>query len=189
MKRITIISLVVALQACAIQSTPKSQPQTEPVNQPQCIGSVELTDELTAKFKSVQDDELLTKALGEPDLGKLCQGQVYQSETKVVLYRAWNSTNPNSRYGQWWALTEPSGLVRDYRKDYEICYQWSPLDKLSQCTLKAGTRVVIGNGQSAKCSDYLTYPVSASQQVFIEDAENAVINCTEYNAVMSWQLE
>ncbi|MVD33254.1 hypothetical protein D6U54_19075, partial [Vibrio cholerae] len=64
----------------------------------------------------------------------------------------------------------PSGYTADYRKNFEICYQWSPLDKLAKCTLKAGTKVVVGNGQSAKCSEYLSYPVSEKQQVFISEA-------------------
>ncbi|UXI04634.1 hypothetical protein [Photobacterium sp. TY1-4] len=144
---------------------------------------------IAAHFEAADDPALLSSALGEPEQGKLCQGQVYQSkpDAKVVLFRAWNSTNPNSQFGQWWAFHQPSGKIAAYRSDYEICYQWSPLDKLVSCTLKPGTKVVVGNGQSAKCSAYLTYPTSEKQQVYLVDAANAVMDCSVYDGVMSWQ--
>jgi hypothetical protein len=73
-----------------------------------------------------------------------------------------------------------------YRKDYEICYQWSPIDKMSQCTLKAGTKVVIGTGQSAKCSGYLIDEVSAKKQVFIDNADEAIGPCKTFDASFDW---
>lgn len=154
-----------------------------------CLGSTDLPEEFAGKFIKAEAPELLANALGQPSKGGLCQGQVYElvEGAEVTIYRAWNSTNPNSEFGRWWAGALPEGKSADYREDYEICYQWSPLDKLTTCTLKAGTRVVIGNGQSAKCSEYLTYPVSAAQQMYIENAEESVLDCTGYDAVFQWQ--
>ncbi|MBQ4864803.1 hypothetical protein J8L98_24265 [Pseudoalteromonas sp. MMG013] len=152
-----------------------------------CIGSTALYGELHTRFKPIKDTELLAQAIGEPLKGKLCQGTVYQSTQEVTIYRAWNSTNPNSQFGQWWSFQYPSGTIADYRKNYEICYQWSPLDKLVQCTLKIGTNVVVGNGQSEQCSEYLSYPVSAKQQVFIAASAGAVENCQSFNGIMRWQ--
>lgn len=155
----------------------------------QCIGTVKLADDLANKFEPITDAALLNKALGSPDKGKLCQGQVYQSQSGVpiTIYRAWNSTNPNSKLGAWWAFQIPAGEVSQYRSDYEICYQWSPIDKLVSCTLKPGTKVVVGNGQSAVCSDYLNYPVSAKQQIYIDDASLSVSNCATFNGEFSWK--
>lgn len=155
----------------------------------ECIGTTELPDALKSQFEKVQDPQLLQQALGEPEKGKLCQGQVYQSTAtaEVTLYRAWNSTNPYSQFGNWWAFEQPVGKVAQYRSDYEICYQWSPLDKLVSCTLQPGTRVVVGNGQSAYCSEYLSYPVSEKQQVFIVDAETVMSECKTYDGVFRWQ--
>jgi hypothetical protein len=183
MKWLIMTALVVLVLGCA------TQPAITPANAPACEGSVVLPSALAGKFKSVDDPKLLDKAMGEPLAGGLCQGAVYQSTEEVTIYRAWNSTNPGSQFGSWWALTKPAGKTADYRKDYEICYQWSPLDKLVQCTLKVGTTVVVGNGQSAKCSDYLEYPVSEAQQVFIESASDAMLDCSGFDSMMSWKPE
>ena len=154
-----------------------------------CIGTTDLPSSLRDSFVPAVDEELLNSALGKPGKGGLCQGQVYISTgiKTVTLYRAWNSTNPGSMYGNWWAFSRPSGEVAQYREDFEICYQWSPLDKLVTCELKAGTKVVVGNGQSAYCSEYLSYGVSSSQQVYIENTEAVATSCTVKDAVFSWQ--
>ena len=68
-----------------------------------CLGHSALPEDLTIAFEKTDDAVLLEKALGSPDKGKLCQGEVYKSNTnaKITLYRAWNSTNPDSKFGQW----------------------------------------------------------------------------------------
>lgn len=155
----------------------------------QCLGDTELPIEHSKKFVKIEDTDLLKQAIGEPEAGKLCQGQVYQAKenTQVILYRAWNATNPNSQLGHWWAFKIPRGKTAQYRHDYEICYQWSPLDKLTHCTLKAGAKVVLGTGQSTVCSEYLTYPVSAKKQVYLADAKADLADCRSYNGEFSWQ--
>ena len=154
----------------------------------QCAGNTELPSELTDKFEAVADEALLEMALGQPGKGKLCQGKVYKTkeDAGVTVYRAWNSTNPNSNFGNWWAFHRPEGKVSQYRSDYEICYQWSPLDTLTQCTLNASVTVVVGTGQSAECSPYLSYPTSAEKQIYIEDASNAVAECDTYDGEFNW---
>lgn len=190
-KRMCLVASLVMLQACSsypANSVGKST-ASAPIPTPACVGSTDLPTNLASQFDAITDTALLKSALGEADQGKLCQGKVYQSkkEAKVTIYRAWNSTNPNSQYGQWWAFDKPAGNIANYRANYEICYQWSPLDKMVSCTLKPHSKVVVGNGQSAVCSNYLSYPVSESQQVYISDAANAVESCTEFDGVMSWQ--
>jgi len=182
MKRILIGTLIVVIQGCANDPV-----ATTPLPEQACIGSTVISGDLSDKFELVLDSALLSQAIGEPLKGKLCQGAVYQSTQDVTIYRAWNSTNPHSQFGQWWSFKRPSGQTAEYRKDYEICFQWSPLDKLVKCTLRPGTRVVVGNGQSAKCSEYLGYPASKKQQVFITDASDAVKDCQSYDSVMSWK--
>lgn len=153
-----------------------------------CIGTTSLPDELAGKFKPVTDDELLTRSYGKPGAGRLCEGAVYElkQDADFLVYRAWNSTNPKSHYGNWWAYTKPVGKISEYRRDYEICYKWSPLDKLTRCTLKKGAKVVIGTGQSAVCSEYLTYPVSETQQIYIENAKEQMLGCEDSDAVFEW---
>ncbi|MCB2264449.1 MAG: hypothetical protein LGR52_16155 [Candidatus Thiosymbion ectosymbiont of Robbea hypermnestra] len=154
-----------------------------------CPGSVKLAAERFAAFEPIEDPALLNAALGAPKEGGLCQGQVYKvkENARVTLYRVWNSTNPESRLGKWWALDRPEGKVTEYRTDYDICYQWSPLDKLTHCEFTAGTKVVIGTGQSAECSQYLTYPSSSVQQVYLEQATESVANCRDYDALFRWE--
>lgn len=179
------------LSAAAAPSADNSVTATPvaPMTPQACVGSTALPASVAQQFTAVEDAALLTKAVGEPNKGALCQGQVYQTKpgAKLVLFRAWNSTNPGSKLGKWWAFNQPQGKVADYRKDYEICYQWSPLDMLVSCTLKPGEKVVIGNGQSAQCSQYLTYPVSAAQQIYIDQAETALSDCKTLNGTFAWQ--
>ncbi len=154
-----------------------------------CVGDTALPADLTDQFAQAEDAALLQNALGNENEGKLCQGQVYetQPDSQVVIFRAWNSTNPYSKLGNWWAFYEPAGKIADYRADYEICYQWSPLDKLLKCTLKPEIKVVVGTGQSAECSEYLTYPVSDKQQVYLDDASVSVIECAEFDGEFQWR--
>ncbi|MEC7547704.1 MAG: hypothetical protein VX474_02990 [Pseudomonadota bacterium] len=186
------VALATSIVSCAqlpASTSEAEEPQPVPMAAEACLGTTDLPTSMKDSFVPAVDAGLLAQAMGEPGKGGLCQGQVYISTgiKQVILHRAWNSTNPASQYGKWWAFSRPDGKVAQYREDYEICYQWSPLDKLVTCEIKAGTKVVVGNGQSAQCSQYLSYGVSASQQVFITDAANSVTNCRTYDAMMSWQ--
>jgi hypothetical protein len=153
-----------------------------------CAGSVELPVEFAGLFVPAEDEALLQSAKGAPGAGSLCKGKVYVAgnNSRLTLYRAWNSTNPGSRMGKWWAFYLPAGKVSQYRADYEICYEWSPLDKLTHCRLRPGAKVVVGTGQSARCSQYLTYPPSAAKQVFIEDSSTVLSDCTDYDLLFNW---
>jgi hypothetical protein len=188
LKYLTTAAVCSLLFGCAHLPKPGPEAPTAPAPQA-CIGSTALPPSLSAQFEPVADEALLAKAVGKEKQGALCQGRVYQAkaEASVVLFRAWNSTNPNSRLGSWWAMEKPEGRIVDYRKDYEICYQWTPLDMLVQCKVKPGAKVVIGPGQSMECSQYLTYPASARQQVFIDNAESALSDCTNAFGVFGWQ--
>lgn len=168
-----------------IKTTPTSS--AKPLIANACIGSISPPAEYADKLKVVHDKPLLANALGEPTKGGLCQGKVYEVTESFTIYRAWNSTNPNSKFGKWWAFYEPSGARSEYREDYEICYQWSPIDMMTQCQISPGTKVVIGTGQSAFCSQYLTYPVSDAQQIYFENADESTMNCNNFHGVFNWQ--
>lgn len=187
MKNSLTILFITTLYGCANYSIDQPVP-INTANQ-DCAGSTQLTQEFSDKFEPVEDISLLSASLGSPNKGKLCQGKVYKTKknTSITLYRAWNSTNPNSQLGNWWAFEAPSGDIAKYRSDYEICYQWSPLDTLVSCTLNPETKVVVGTGQSAECSDYLNYPVSATQQIYIENASSVLSNCTGLKGQFSWK--
>lgn len=167
-------------------STPKTIDTPEPQK---CVGDTELPIVLKRKFEAVEDDILLSQALGGAETGKLCKGQVYRvkKNAQVNLFRLWNSHDANTKYGHWWSFNGPRGQVASYRKDNALCYQWTPLDKLSHCRIKAGTKVVFGTGQSVRCSDKLQYGVSETQQVFILDAQHNALECRDYDAQFSWK--
>ena len=154
-----------------------------------CLGTSTLPNNLANKFEAIEDEKLLEEARGDPKDGKLCQGQVYKSKegAQITVFRAWNSTNPKSKFGNWWAFERPAGKISTYRTDYEICYQWSPLDKLVSCTLNPKETIVVGTGQSAECSEYLTYATSDKQQIYIKNASAAVSNCTVLDGEFLWK--
>jgi len=184
LKRLLITLPLIALCGCAaITDRLVEQPPGE------CLGNPELPAELLASFDPVEDEALLSAALGAPKKGGLCQGRVYKTkeDVEITLYRAWNSTNLKSRLGAWWAFDRPDGKVSKYRSDYAICYEWSPLDKLTHCNLKAGTKLVVGTGQSARCSQYLTYPSSEAKQIYLENASESISDCRDYDARFSWE--
>ncbi len=187
MRNIFVSILILALYGCVSYPIEKENQITDTAQV--CLGSSNLPENLASKFEALDDNQLLYEALGGPSEGKLCQGKAYKSkkDAQITIYRAWNSTNPSSKFGKWWAFQEPSGKISQYRSEYEICYQWSPLDKLVSCTLKSDTKVVVGTGQSATCSKYLTYPVSVKQQIYIDDASISLINCTTFNGEFSWR--
>jgi hypothetical protein len=177
MLQIAIVLLVFSLCGCAGTSAKYA-----------CPGSVELPAEFAGLFVPAEDETLLSSAKGAPDIGSLCEGKVYMTgdAVTVTVYRAWNSTNPGSRLGKWWSFYQPKGKVAQYRSEYEICYQWSPLDKLTQCKIKAGTKIVVGTGQSAKCSEYLTYPPSAVKQIYVQNSSSVLSDCRDYDLFFSW---
>ncbi|TAN49948.1 MAG: hypothetical protein EPN21_10115 [Methylococcaceae bacterium] len=175
--------LVVSVYGCTVSSIKETHHQ--------CTGTNDLPTEYTEVFEETVDESLLSRAVGDVNKGGLCQGKVYVAKNNVTIpvYRAWNSADPSSRLGKWWAFNLPDGKIAQYRNDYEICHEFSPLDKLIRCNLKANAKIVIGTGQSMKCDSHLTYHASAVRQIYIEIDEKspAVTDCKEYDGQFSWK--
>jgi len=198
MKYLITSLFILSLYGCAGVSVKDSPKENEKNKQSvtevqsddiiQCAGNLELPTELADKFEPLEDAALLKESIGKPEKGSLCQGKVYQTKenTHITVYRAWNSSKSYTKMGKWWAFNIPQGKVSKYRKDYEICFEWSPLDQLVRCTLKADAKVVIGTGQSAECLAEVIYPVSAKRQIYINDATNLVADCTTYERAFAW---
>lgn len=109
-------------------------------------------------------------ALDEPGNGGLQLAQSYEvTKPNVKVYRLWNSEHAGGEMGNWWTFRDPRRVaVSQFRREYNVCAGWgNPLDMLTSATLKVGTHVVLGPGQSAKCNPFLTYPASPRQQVYI----------------------
>ena len=110
MKKTLFSLLILTLHGCSIpkiNSDVKSSKATSSDPAQACLGSTELPDNIASNFESVEDLNLLEEALGGPNEGQLCQGQTYISKenTDITIFRAWNSTNLNSQFGNWWAFT------------------------------------------------------------------------------------
>ena len=144
-----------------------------------CVGEV---INPPAGLVAAQDDALLASAIGAPGKGALCKGKVFVAEKPVTVYRVWDASKSFTLYGRWWSFDLPKGPRDAYQVANDICPEWSPLNKMSSCTIKVGTKVVVGPGQSAQCTDRLL-PASAVNQVYIpNDSRNNVLfveNCTE----------
>jgi hypothetical protein len=133
------------------------------------------------------DTELLQAAQGATGQGKLCAGKVFVAEKPVTVHRVWDSARPYTVYGSWWSLSDPQGPRDSYRKEEDICPEWSALDRTSTCTIKVGTRVVIGPGQSVNCKGDLSYPPSAVNQVYIpNDSQNNQVFIENCTAAAQW---
>lgn len=165
----------------APSATAKAPTQTK------CAKAQPLPPTLAAALQKTHNPALLKKALGLPEAGGLCAGQVYTVTTPITLYRVWNSTFAGSQLGHWWTWQKPQGAIADYRQQNAICYQWSPLDKLTQCQIAAGTQLVIGSGQSARCSAFLAYPVSSQLQIFLANSAAHTSHCQNFTAHWQWQ--
>lgn len=143
-----------------------------------CVGSIQAP---AIGLEATSDPELLQSALGQPDKGQLCMGQVFVATAPVTVYRVWDQAKSYTLYGRWWSFSLPQGPTDHYREANAICPGWSVLNQMSSCTLKVGSKIVVGPGQSADCGDGLIYPKSAVNQVYINnDSRNNVLwveNC------------
>jgi hypothetical protein len=156
------------LTACAAAPPPPPAPPRAPppaATSPAasaCPGTIEARDGL----QEVTDEPLLKQALGAPGKGSLCTGKVYEARKAVTVYRVWNKAKAYTQLGRWWSFQRPSGPVEAYRAANAICPEWSALDVVSECRLKAGARIVVGPGQSATCEKG-AFPASPTNQVFV----------------------
>lgn len=94
--------------------------------------------------------------------GGVSEGIVIRLTQDIPVYRMWsgpakvNAAGLTNRLGGWWSYDAPSGTQARYRTAYEICQGWNDLTWVAACTLKAGSVVVIGPGQSVSaetCGD------------------------------------
>ncbi len=144
--------------------------QLSAVIAPVCVGTIEPPPTLNV----VSDEALLSSALGAPGQGRLCAGRTYVTTAPMTVFRLWNRSQSHTQFGRWWTLSRPAQPVAQLRESLEICPEWSPLDALSECTLRAGTHVVLGTGQSARCEAGVHYGQSDTVQLYVANDTRAV---------------
>ena len=140
-------------------------------------------------YQVLNEDE--TQAIFDKEQGGLRWGQSYKVlEDGIKIYRVWNSTNPNSKTGNWWSFVKPDkdDSVSVFRKKYVVCPEWSPLDRMITGTLKKGSIIVLGSGQSGKCNPFLTYEESLTQQVYVlHPKEDIKISSDTMYSTFGWK--
>ncbi|WP_028999922.1 hypothetical protein [Azohydromonas australica] len=101
-------------------------------------------------------------ALKAPGAGGVLGVAVVRLKEDVLVYRLWNGPGSapaggtTNRLGGWWSADMPSGPVAQYRRDYEVCSTWNQLTWRASCTLRRGSVVAVGPGQSVSaqtCGD------------------------------------
>jgi hypothetical protein len=180
--RPTVCGFVAAIAAAACSVLPMPKPADEApshagIDGVACVGNVAA---LPAGLTEQPDEGLLREAQGASGKGNICFGRVFVVRESVQVHRLWEEQRQNM-HGQWWTFTVPQGSRESYREAHAICRSWNALDRAVSCTLKPGTRIVVGPGQSADCEEK-TYPKSAVNQVYVPSnrgsADVPVENCS-----------
>lgn len=180
--RIALSLLSLAVAGCA--SFPGNREVAEAgVDGVACVGAVpSAADQLT----SASNTALLAKSQYASGKGGMCAAKVFAVAGPVSVYRVYDSQNPHSMYGSWWALARPAGPKDDYRAINAICKAWSGLDRLVSCQARNSSEIVLGTTQSADCPDGTVYPKTAAIQVYMPNDQRAGIlhveNCREEGA-------
>lgn len=148
-----------------------------------CAGTVPAAvDGLNTSDNSV----LLAKAQYPSGKGGVCAAQAFAVATPLSVYRVYDAGKRGSEYGGWWAMARPNGPKDAYREKNAICKEWSNLDRLIACQVKAGAQIVLGTTQSVTCDDGTAYPKTAEIQVYVpNDSRNGVLyveSCREEGA-------
>lgn len=173
--------LVIALSACTSTDNTVSTAQSTDNSDAACPA---YTFNPPAGLKALPNEALPERAKMPPTKGGVCAGMVYEVTEPVTVYRVYSADKSNSLYGGWWAFTVPQGPRDAYRKKYNICPSWSELNLMSHCTVKVGTKITVGPGQSAYCKTIdETLPASSGIQVYIpnwyEGGQVYVENCSK----------
>ena len=148
-----------------------------------CVGDV-ITPPVGLQLSAEQPP---AGTIGAPKAGALCTGKVFVAMQPVRVYRVWDAAKPYTQYGKWWSFDAPKGPRDTYRLNNAICPEWSPLNQVSSCTLKVGTQVVVGPGQSAECADKTLLPAAATNQVYVpNDSLHNVVAVENCSAATAW---
>lgn len=179
MHRFLIVCATLLVSACS------SLPPTVGLGPDQlaCVGGAPAA---ISGLERIDNEALLSQARLESGKGGVCSAKTFLVKEATLVYRVFDGSNPYSRFGRWWTLDYPVGPRQGYRSRFGICEEWSGLDRLVACQLKAGTEIVVGTTQSATCKE-MAYPKTADIQVYIpNDAYQGkllVENCQE---VRNW---
>ena len=166
-----VLVLLLSMAACAELPT-RWSPSDVGIDGVACTGAVASAIPGLSETRNLP---LQQKAQFPSGKGGVCAAKAFSVTAPVVLYRVFDTNNPHSKFGSWWALKRPSGPKEDYRAANAICKEWSNLDRLISCELRPGSEIVVGTTQSALCADGSTYPKTAESQVYVANDGRAGI--------------
>ncbi len=156
--RAFLVLALVALTGCARLVSARG-PSGETFRVPRDVaGSLELVAAGDAAYAAADPVD----ATGTPGIGRVSRPYVVRLTRDLAVYRLWrgpdvrDAQGRTNRIGEWWAFDPPTGTLPSYRRRYEVCEQWNTLRWVAQCTLRRGSVVVMGPGQSVNaktCED------------------------------------
>lgn len=171
LRPLLLSSAVLLLSACV--TTSPVEPPVQGIDGVACVGEAPLS---VPGLQLASDYSLQAKAQLPSGKGGVCDAQVFKAVDEVVVYRVYDGSKPWSAFGGWWSLERPQGPRSEYARDNAICPEWSALDQLVTCRIKAGSEVVLGTTQDVTCADGQLLKKNANVQVFMaNDSRSGVL--------------
>lgn len=150
LQRLVLPSLwALSLSACSLLPTSAPNPNTSGVaashGLPAALaGKARLLTPGDAAYAQAQ----AASAVMPAGAGGISQALVVELTEDLPVWRVWSGPPKTNRIGRWWSYDAPQGPVADYRRNYEICQAWNDLKWVARCSLRKGSVVAIGPGQS-----------------------------------------
>lgn len=160
---ITLITFLFVLSGCTTSSMRPAHTELG-IDNVACLGTV---TEQPPELHEITLPALQKRAQFISGKGGVCSAKVFSVITPIPIYRIYDASQADSKFGGWWTFKRPSGTKEAYRADNAICEEWSRLDRMLSCKLKAGATIVIGTTQSAMCNNGLILPKTIENQIFI----------------------
>jgi hypothetical protein len=181
--KVTTCLAALWLVACAPLPS-ATRPGARGIDGKACVGEVPAA---LAGLSPADVPAMLAQARYPAGQGGVCSARGFNTAgSGTRVYRVYDQRFPMSAYGKWWALALPTGPREAYRAANAICAEWSQLDRLVSCQLKAGAPLVLGTTQSVSCADGTHYPPTAELQVYLLSAPEQgglnLENCQELGA-------
>ncbi|MFO0630270.1 MAG: hypothetical protein U0325_32235 [Polyangiales bacterium] len=174
------------LLALAVGCTANAPPPATTTATPAALACNAPSPEAVEGARAIADDALRARAVGAATEGKLCAATVYEATRPIPVWRVWQRDREHTRRGRWWSLARPQGTRDAFRASAVVCAEWSALNALVRCEIRAGERFALGPGQSARCEGGAVLPASPALQVYVENDGRAdrflVENCEDLGA-------
>lgn len=139
-----------------------------PATMPDRVAPLQLPSALQSRAEVLPPDAPgyaladLSVAVRPPGEGNVSRALAVRLTQDLTVFRMWSGPEKKdasgftNRIGPWWTFEPPRGSVETYRATYEVCRAWNDLTWVVSCTMRKGTVVAAGPGNSvspATCND------------------------------------